>query len=487
MAKRGTPGWRGYATAVAVTATVVLLCVAINSWMDGPPILISITQAVIAGGTLLVLIFVALALFAIRRDFAGRELAEADLDRFFSLSFDFLTIASADGYFKRVSPASQELLGWTPEELTNKPWLDYVHPDDVESTILEAEKLKAGQRVLSFENRYRHKDGSWRVLSWRSTPEGNRFFGIARDVTDETRTRQELRDAKEQLEARVAERTRELEQANTALQHAYDDLRQTQEQVMQQHDALQAARTELARVSRLTTLGEMTTSIAHEVSQPLGGMITSAGACARWLATDPPAMAEAQAALANIVADGKRAREVIARIRALSKRQAPRKDWLDINQEIMGVLALTERELRSHAIVLRTELHPALPRLAGDRVQLQQVLINLILNAIEAMSAVEDRVRELTIVSRQDAADAVPNAVIIEVRDCGYGLDSQNAERVFQAFYTTKPEGIGIGLSISRSIIEAHGGRLWASGNAPHGAVFQFSLPAAGGPCAVTS
>jgi len=345
VAKRGTPGWRGYATAVALTATVVLLCVAINSWMDGPPILISITQAVIAGGTLLVLIFVALALFAIRRDFAGRELAEADLDRFFSLSFDFLTIASADGYFKRVSPASQELLGWTPEELTDKPWLAFVHPDDVESTIREAEKLKAGQRVLSFENRYRHKDGSWRVLSWRSTPEGHRFFGIARDVTDETRTKQELRDAKEQLEARVAERTRELEQANTALQHAYDDLRQTQEQVMQQHDALQAARTELARVSRLTTLGEMTTSIAHEVSQPLGGMLTSAGACARWLATDPPAMAEAQAALANIVADGKRAREVIARIRALSKRQAPRKDWLDINQEIMGVLALTEREI----------------------------------------------------------------------------------------------------------------------------------------------
>jgi signal transduction histidine kinase len=231
----------------------------------------------------------------------------------------------------------------------------------------------------------------------------------------------------------------------------------------------------------------MTTSIAHEVSQPLGGMLTSAGACARWLATDPPAMAEAQAALANIVADGKRAREVIARIRALSKRQAPRKDWLDINQEIMGVLALTERELRSQAIVLRTELRPALPRLAGDRVQLQQVLINLILNATEAMSAVEDRVRELTIVSRQDAADAVPNAVIIEVRDCGHGLDPQSAERVFQAFYTTKPEGIGIGLSISRSIIEAHGGRLWASGNAPHGAVFQFSLPAAGGPHAVTS
>jgi signal transduction histidine kinase len=153
----------------------------------------------------------------------------------------------------------------------------------------------------------------------------------------------------------------------------------------------------------------------------------------------------------------------------------------------MSVLKMTERELRSQDIVLRTELRPALPRLAGDRVQLQQVLLNLILNAIEAMSAVEDGVRELTIVSRQDAADAVPDAVIIEVRDCGHGLDPQNAERVFQAFYTTKPEGIGIGLSISRSIIEAHGGRLWASGNSPHGAVFQFSLPAADEPRGVTT
>jgi PAS domain S-box-containing protein len=217
-----------------VTATVVLLCVAIDSWMDGPSILMRITQAVIAGGTLLVLIFVALALFAIRRDFAGRERAEKELDRFFSLSFDFLTIANQDGYFKRVSPASHDLLGWTPEEFTNKPWLDFVHPDDVQSTIREAQKLKAGQRVLNFENRYRHKDGSWRVLSWRSTPEGDQMYGIARDVTDETRTKQELRDAKEQLEARVADRTRELEEANTALQHAYDDLRQTQQQVMQQ-------------------------------------------------------------------------------------------------------------------------------------------------------------------------------------------------------------------------------------------------------------
>jgi signal transduction histidine kinase len=184
-------------------------------------------------------------------------------------------------------------------------------------------------------------------------------------------------------------------------------------------------------------------------------------------------MKEARAALDNIVADGKRAREVIARIRALAKRQMPRMDRLDVNQKIIEVLALTEHELRSHDIVARTELDRTLLPVGGDRIELEQVLLNLIVNAVEAMSAVRDRSRELTIVSRRDGSDAV----LVEVRDCGIGLDPQHAEQLFEAFYTTKTEGLGIGLSISRSIIEAHGGRLWASANAPHGAVFRFSLP----------
>ena len=212
-------------------------------------------------------------------------------------------------------------------------------------------------------------------------------------------------------------------------------------------------------MSRLTTMGELTTSIVHEVSQPLGGMIARAAAGARWLAAEPPDIAEARLALDNIAADGKRAREVIARIRALTKRQVPRMELLDINRKILDVVALTEQELRSHDIALRTEFDRTLPHVAGDRVQLQQVLLNLIMNAIEAMSGVRDRARELTIVSRQDDA----NGVQVEVRDSGTGLDPERAERVFESFYTTKAEGIGIGLSISRSIVEAHGGRLWAS------------------------
>jgi C4-dicarboxylate-specific signal transduction histidine kinase len=237
---------------------------------------------------------------------------------------------------------------------------------------------------------------------------------------------------------------------------------------------LQMARTELERMSRLTTLGELTTSIAHEVSQPLGAMVASAGACARWLGADPPAMAEARSALDNIVADGKRAREVIARIRTLTKRQVPRMDLLDLNRKILEVLAFTEQELRSHDVVLETRLDGTLPQVTGDRVQLQQVLLNLIVNAIEAMSAVNDRPRELTIVSAQDA-----DGVVVEARDSGIGLDPHRADQVFDPFYTTKAEGLGIGLSISRSIVEAHHGRLWAAPNQPHGAVFRFSLPVA--------
>jgi PAS domain S-box-containing protein len=241
-------------------------------------------------------------------------------------------------------------------------------------------------------------------------------------------------------------------------------------------EALARAQMELAHVSRLTTLGELTTSIAHEVSQPLAGMMASAGAGARWLAAEPPDITAARATLDSIAADGKRARDVIARIRALTKRQAPRKERVDINHEIQDVLALTAQESRSHDVVVRTELDRSLPRVGGDRVQLQQVLLNLVLNAIEAMSAVQDRPRLLTIASARRGS---ANAVLVEVRDSGIGLDPSGAEQVFKAFYTTKPDGIGIGLSISRSIVEAHGGRLWASGNEPHGAVFQLSLPVA--------
>jgi PAS domain S-box-containing protein len=331
-----------------------------------------------------------------------------------------------------------EGLGYARDELIG------MHPRDFDAALDEpsisrlAERVGGGETV-TFETRHRRRDGTVFPVEIRSGMfhQGDRMFylALARDITERKLAQETLR---------------------------------------QQDDALQAARAQLAHVSRLTTLGEMTSSIAHEVSQPLGGMITSAGACARWLAADPPDIAEARAAVDNIAADGKRAREVVGRIRALSKRQWVRKESLDINQELLEVLALTEHELRSHGISRRTELDRTLPRVPADRVQLQQVLLNLIMNAIDAMSAVGDRPRLLTVVSRHDS----PN-LLLEVRDTGIGLDPQRIEQMFDAFYTTKAEGIGIGLSISRSIVEAHGGRLSASPNEPHGAVFQFSLPVA--------
>jgi signal transduction histidine kinase len=182
---------------------------------------------------------------------------------------------------------------------------------------------------------------------------------------------------------------------------------------------------------------------------------------------------KARRALESIAADGRRASEIIGRIRALVKRQAPRKDPVDVNLKIAQVIELTADEIRRNEIVLRTVLADGLPPVHGDRVQLQQVLLNLILNAIDAMGRIENRSRELTIVSRRDGAEAV----LVEVLDAGPGIDPEHAAQVFEPFYTTKSDGLGIGLSISRSIVEAHGGNLWVEPNEPHGAIFQFSLP----------
>ena len=238
-------------------------------------------------------------------------------------------------------------------------------------------------------------------------------------------------------------------------------------------EELRNTQAEFARVTCVVTIGELTASIAHEVNQPLGAMVTSAAAAARWLAAEPPQMDKARRALERIAADGRRAGAIIERVRALLKRETPRKDWLDVNEMILEVITLPQYEMRQNDIVLETRLTADLPRVLGDKVQCQQVLLNLIVNAIEAMNAIKERPRELTIVSASDG----PDAVSIEVRDSGTGIDPDQTPHIFEPFYTTKAEGLGIGLSISRSIVEAHGGRLSAAANAPHGTVFSVSLP----------
>jgi PAS domain S-box-containing protein len=384
---------------------------------------------------------------ALARDITERKRAEEDL-RASEARFRTFVDRATDAFFLLdeqlrvvdVNRQACEALGYRREELIGMYPSQFDAALDEPSIELLGERARSGG-TITFETRHRRRDGTVFPVEIRSGTfrQGDRLYylALARDITERKRAEESLRE---------------------------------------KDDALQTTRAELAHVSRLTTLGELTSSIAHEVSQPLGGMIASAGACARWLAADPPDIAEARAALDHIAADGKRARDVIARIRALTKRQPARNDRLDINHEIREVLALTERESRRHDIVVRTRLDGTLPRVAGDRVQLQQVLLNLVINAIEAMSTVRDRPRLLTIVSGHDSG----NGVLVELCDSGIGLDPEVAERMFEAFYTTKADGIGIGLSISRSIVEAHGGRLSASPNEPHGAVFRLSLPVAG-------
>jgi len=223
----------------------------------------------------------------------------------------------------------------------------------------------------------------------------------------------------------------------------------------------------------VTTLGELTASIAHEVNQPLAGVIANAAACLRWLDRGTPDLNAARRSVEWIIDDGNRASEVIRRIRALAKKTDLEKVPLDINDVVKEVVALVQREVTSQQVSLRMELAPTLSMTFGDRVQLQQVVINLIMNGVEAMKFITDRPRQLVIRSRQDEIQNV----LISVADCGTGISAENADRLFTPFFTTKSSGMGMGLSICRSIIETHGGRLWATANVPFGAMFQFTLP----------
>ncbi|MDB5408773.1 MAG: hypothetical protein JWL84_3685 [Rhodospirillales bacterium] len=249
----------------------------------------------------------------------------------------------------------------------------------------------------------------------------------------------------------------------------------------QAEKALQQARDELAHVARVTTLGELTASIAHEVNQPIGAVVTNADACLQWLGAEPPDLEEARRALSRIVNEGNRANQVIRRIHALVRKSPALKDHLDINDTILEVVALTRSELHRHRISLETRLSRDLPRILGDRIQLHQVILNLIINAIEAISRDGEGPRILEVVSERNVSERNrAEGVLVAVRDWGAGLDTEPLDHLFDAFYSTKPDGMGMGLAISRSIVEAHGGRLWATHNTPKGAIFQFTLPAIG-------
>jgi C4-dicarboxylate-specific signal transduction histidine kinase len=281
---------------------------------------------------------------------------------------------------------------------------------------------------------------------WFTTPLGRRYSAV---------TYSPLRPESERVEAALA------------------IIRDLTEHVLAS-EALREAQAELAHVNRVTTMGQLTASIAHEVKQPIGAAVTNAQAALRFLGTEVIDTNELREILRDIVKDGNRASEVISRISDLIKKAPPRRDNLEINGAIREVIEFTRGATARNRVSVRTELADRLPLVRGDRVELQQVILNLVMNSIEAMQSIEHRPRELMVRSGQDETQQVR----VSVTDCGVGFSAENADRLFTAFFTTKSSGMGMGLSICRSIIEAHSGRLWATANAPHGATFQFTLPA---------
>jgi PAS domain S-box-containing protein len=350
-------------------------------------------------------------------------------DRIWNVSPDLLVVADTNGTLLSVNPAWTATLGWSESDLIGKTadWLR--HPDDTARTRLEFARLLGGRKALLFENRLRHKDGSYRCLSWTAVPDEGRLYAVARDVTD-------LKNAEEQL---------------------------------------RASRNELTQVTRQMTMGAMTASIAHEVNQPLAAIVANANAGLRWLARGKPDLAEVRGILKRIVSDGLRASKVIASIRSMFGKDPGETSPLTVNDLIEEVLNLVNGELSGHKIALQKEMPDGLPTVIANRVQIQQVLVNLIMNAIEAMSSITKHERVLIVKSEAFQS----NYVLITLQDSGTGIDPTHMDRIFDAFFTTKDRGMGMGLSICRSIVESHRGQLWALPNNPHGTIFHVKLPIA--------
>jgi PAS domain S-box-containing protein len=365
---------------------------------------------------------------------AEKELQKqtAYLDELFELAPEAIVLRGVDNRVVRVNQEFTRVFGYTSEEAVGQLFMELITPPDELRDVAKryGYLLEHGQRVEAETIRQR-KDGTRLHVSFVAAPvsvSGGQIavYAIYRDITE-----------RKQAEA-----------------------------------SLREARAELAHVTRVTTMGELAASIAHEVNQPLAAVVTNANACLRWLAGPIPNPDEARAAALRIIRDGKRASDVIGRIRALVKKSGTEQVRLDINEVIQEVVGLIQSEIQKNGVALRLELAADFPRVLGDRVQLQQVILNLVMNGIEAMSAVTDRSRDLLIRSCPYESDKV----LVAVQDSGTGLETESLDHLFTAFFTTKPKGMGMGLAISRSIVENHGGKLWASPNDGPGATFQFTL-----------
>jgi PAS domain S-box-containing protein len=347
-------------------------------------------------------------------------------------------MVDADGKILLVNPFGAQQLGYTVDELLGRSVLDVFHEGDrlsVQRNV--AECIDRLGTAMQWEFRKVRKDGTviWvreSARAVRGPKQGTTVLVACEDIT----------------EAKRAE------------------------------EALVQARAEIEHVTRVTTMGELAASIAHEVNQPLAAICTNAGALLRWLARDPAEVDEAREATRRIVRDAARAGEIIERVRALARKSPSRKESLNVNDVLHDVIALTRAEAVKSGVSVEAELAPNVPRVMGDRVQLQQVALNLIVNAIDAIGRTTDGPRQVVVRSARDG----PNGVVVTVADSGLGVDPEATPHLFDAFFTTKAQGMGMGLAISRSIVESHGGRIWATENRPRGAAFHFALPASTSP-----
>jgi PAS domain S-box-containing protein len=364
---------------------------------------------------------------------------EAKVRRLVDSNIIGITIFDFDGRVIEANEAFLHIVGRSRDAIVSGrvSWAELTPAEWREADERAVAELRATGSCKAYEKEYLRNDGSRvPVLVGPAAFDGPRDQGVAfvLDLTERKEAEQNLRET----ERRYRE-----------------------------------AQAELAHVTRVTALGELTASIAHEVNQPLAAVVANAEACLRWLDRETPNLNAARRSVEWVIDDGNRASEVIRRVRSLANKTGVEKVPLNVNDLVRDVIALIQRELTSHRVSLQTELALSVPMILGDRVQLQQVIINLAMNGMEAMQSVTDRQRELAIRSRQDGADQV----LVSVTDCGVGIPTENAGRLFNAFFTTKSSGMGMGLSICRSIIEVHRGRLWATANLPHGATFQFTVP----------
>ncbi|AMA59085.1 ATP-binding protein [Bradyrhizobium sp. CCGE-LA001] len=374
----------------------------------------------------------------LQSDLAARDIK---IRRLFDANIIGIIIWEVEGRILEANDAFLRVVGYDREDLVSGRVhrTDLTPPEWRERDRQTVAELKRGGTVQPFEKEYVRKDGSRVPVLIGGTmlrEGGDQGVGFVLDLT--------------------------------ALKRAEGEAREHERRYRE-------ALLELAHANRVTTMGQLTASIAHEVNQPIAAIVASAEAGVNWLGAQPPNLARVRQTLDLIAGDGMRAGDIIGRIRALIRKAPPQKEHIEINEAVLEVLALTRSEALKNRVSVRTQLAEGLPPIQADRVQLQQVMLNLIVNAVEAMASVDEGARELLISTGRDAS----NHVHVTLRDSGPGLDPKNVECMFEAFYTTKPTGMGMGLAICRSIIEAHGGRMWAGANEPRGAVFHFTLPLA--------